>query len=512
MKWVSRLCIEAEGKGPVAELGSWMNAAQGKQSAIARLLGLLSQPQHPYRPTTEVFLDLNVDRVADNLNLAVEGSTRGAENRPSSDAETLDDIEHRVVELIETHKQDAHSIYLEHLHTYDERLTALNFEERFAIIQQAAPESVGEFRAEAALGRDELFSLRRRLYDSEQERDDFRKRHRLVRPARLSSQGKTILKIGILAVLFVVEVVINGNFLAKSNPQGLLGGAVQAVSFAALNIIASFLCGLVPIRLINRRNFFVKLIGLASFLLYLAFAIGLNLTLAHLREIPPTVNGDAGQEVMIQLLKAPLVLNDIISWVFFGIGLIFSLIAMTDGLLFTDPYFGYGSLEQRCNEARAQYTEGKAELVERLRDIRDAASEAMNGAARDLSVRRGEFDSIIQARGRLAQRFGEHQNHIERSCRALLAIYREANRKARNTSAPSYFAKPYNMDRIVYTGTDGDETARDQLRQSILETQDILKRQIAAVHEAFDEAVRSYREIDDLIPEGKFAPSAAKKA
>ena len=269
------------------------------------------------------------------------GATRGAENRPSTDAETLDDIEHRVVELIETHKQDAHSIYLEHLHTYDERLTALNFEERFAIIQQAAPESVGEFRAEAALGRDELFSLRRRLYDSEQERDDFRRRHRLARPARLSSQGKTLLKVGILAILFVIEVVINGNFLAKSNPQGLLGGAVQAVSFAALNIIASFLLGLVPIRLINRRNFFFKLIGLLSFLLYLAFAIGLNLTLAHLREIPPTVNGDVGQEVMMQLLKAPLVLNDIISWVFFGIGFIFSLIAMTDGLLFTDPYFGY---------------------------------------------------------------------------------------------------------------------------------------------------------------------------
>jgi hypothetical protein len=35
---------------------------------------------------------------------------------------TLDDIEHQAVELIETHKQDAHSIYLEHLHTYDQRL------------------------------------------------------------------------------------------------------------------------------------------------------------------------------------------------------------------------------------------------------------------------------------------------------------------------------------------------------------------------------------------------------
>jgi hypothetical protein len=489
-----------------------MNAAQVKQSAIARLLSLLGQPQHSYRPTTEIFLDLNVNRVADNLGLATIGRDRGAEDRPATDAETFDDIEHRVVELIETHKQDAHSIYLEHLHTYDERLTALNFEERFAIIQQAAPESVGEFRAEAALGRDELFSLRRRLYDSEQERDDFRRRHKLARPARLSSQGKTLLKVGTLAILFVIEVVINGNFLAKSNPQGLLGGAVQAVSFAALNIIASFLWGLVPIRLINRRNYFFKLIGLLAGLCYLAFAIGLNLTLAHLREIPPTINGDAGQDVMTILLKTPLVLNDIISWVFFGIGFIFSLIAMTDGLLFTDPYFGYASLEERCNEARAQYTEGKAELVERLREIRDAASEAMNGAARDLSVRRGEFDSIIQARGRLAQRFAEHQNHIERSCRALLSIYREANRKARTTPAPQYFGKPYNMDRIVYAGTDRDETAREQLRQSILETQDILKRQIQAVHEAFDEAVRSYREIDDLVPESRRGPSAAKTA
>src|SRR5260370_17116392 len=212
-----------------------MNAAQGKQSAIARLLGLLSQPQHPYRPTTEVFLDLNVDRVADNLSLAVEGSARGAENRPSSDAETLDDIEHRVVELIETNKQDAHSIYLEHLHTYDERLTALNFEERFAIIQQAAPESVGEFRAEAALGRDELFSLRRRLYDSEQERDDFRKRHKLVRPARLSSQGKTILKIGILAVLFFVEVGTIGNFFPQSNPQALFALPLPRVTSPPFN-------------------------------------------------------------------------------------------------------------------------------------------------------------------------------------------------------------------------------------------------------------------------------------
>jgi hypothetical protein len=116
-----------------------MNAAAPKQSALARLLGLLNQPQHVYRPATEVFLDLNVNRIADELQLAKHGMERGKQCRPDKDAQTFDDVEHQIIERVEAHKQDGHSIYLDQLHTYDERLTPLNFEERFAVIQQAAP-------------------------------------------------------------------------------------------------------------------------------------------------------------------------------------------------------------------------------------------------------------------------------------------------------------------------------------------------------------------------------------
>src|SRR6516162_8647992 len=212
-----------------------MSMKGSKPSAIERLMALFSQPTHDYRPATEIFLDLNVNRVADTLKLPQQGRERGAKNRPPSDAQTPDDVEHQIIERVEQHKQDAHSLFLDQNHTYDKRVAALNFEERFAVIQQAAPEAVGDFRAEAALGRDELFGLRRRVYDSEQERELFRARHKIVRPARLSSPGKTLLKVGILAFLFLVEVIINGSFLAKANAQGLVGGAVQAVSFAALN-------------------------------------------------------------------------------------------------------------------------------------------------------------------------------------------------------------------------------------------------------------------------------------
>jgi uncharacterized protein YukE len=482
-----------------------MSAAGTRPSAIARIRALLNQPTHSYRPATTIFLDLNVDRVAEDLQLVARGTERGEQNRPTADAQTFDDVEHQVVERIEAHKQDGHGIYLDQLHTYDERITALSFEERFATIQQAAPEAVGDFRAEATVGRDELFVLRRRLNETEIERERFRARHRIERPARLASPGKVVLKIGVLAILFIIEVVINGSFLAKANVGGLLGGAAQAVTFAALNIIASFFWGMVLIRLVNRRNYFLKLIGLLSFLAYLLFAVVLNLTLSHLREIPPSVSvsGDVGQEVLHRLLTAPYALTDVNSWVFFSIGLIFSLIAMADGLLFFDPYIGYAGLERRWIDASRQFANARSELIERLRDIREDATETMNEAARDLSVRRSEFDSLLQGRGRLAQRFSQHQNQIEQACRALLEIYREANRRARSSPAPDYFAKAYALERISYTGAEPDSSARENLRQMIADTQQLLSQQIKAIHDAFDNAVRTYREIDELLPEKK---------
>jgi hypothetical protein len=480
-----------------------MSAPGTRQSPIARIRALLNQPTHHYRPATTVFLDLNVDRLADQLELVARGSERGAEGRPSSDAQTMDDIEHRVVERIEAHKQDAHTIYLDHLHTYDERITALSFEERFATIQQAAPEAVGDFRAEATVGRDELFVLRRRLNESELERERFREHHRIERPARLSSPGKIILKIGVLAILFIIEVVINGSFLARANVGGLLGGAAQAVTFAGLNIIASFFWGMVLIRLVNRRNYFLKLIGLVSFLAYILFAVALNLTLSHLREIPPAiaVSDNVGQVVLHRLLTAPYALTDINSWVFFSIGFIFSLIAMADGLMFFDPYMGYAGLERRWIEATRLFANARSELIERLRDIREDATEAMNEAARDLSVRRSEYDALLQGRERLAQRFAQHQNQIEQAARALLEIYREANRKARTTPAPDYFAKTYAMERITYSAAEPDSSAREHLRKMIADTQELLNQQIKAIHDAFDSAVKTYREIDELLPE-----------
>jgi hypothetical protein len=57
------------------------------------------------------------------------------------------------------------------------------------------------------------------------------------------------------------------------------------------------------------------------------------------------------------------------------------------------------------------------------------------------------------------------------------------------------------MDRIVPAPVDPNPDEDAGLRRAIGQAQDLLKNQIQAIHEAFDKAVQSYREIDQFFPE-----------
>lgn len=481
-------------------------------SALARLVGGLRREQHDYRATLEVFPTLNVAKLAADLAVGKLGAQRGAAEEPSSDSAAFDEVETRIIERIEAEKNSAHGILLDEFHLYKERLSGLDFEGRFATIRQAAPAAVSEFRAEAAQGRDELHSLRRHLRDLEAERDDFRRRHRLRRAARWAAGGNLTLKVGILLVLFVFEVFLNGFFLAKGSELGYIGGAAEALTFALFNIGVSFLAGGIGVRELNHRNYFRKLFGLVTLLAYLVLAVGLNLTLAHYREAAGSLVSDAGHEVLVRLRTAPLAIADIKSWLFFGIGILCSLVAFGDSYLIFDPYPGYGMLEKRRAAAYEAYIRRKNDLIATLLGIRDEAIEILEEANRDLSVRRSEYDAIMESRVRLVRLFEAHQSHLDRTANALLATYREANKRSRTTPPPHRFAVPYALEKIPTETEWRPVLARDDLRRSIEESQAVLVEQVRAIHDEFERAFASYREIDDLVEEKTVARSDAKAA
>jgi hypothetical protein len=481
-------------------------------SALTRLVSGLKREPHNYRASLEIFPALNIERLAADMALAKTGAGRGVKNEPAADSAGFDDVENRIVECVEAEKNSAHGVLLDELQIYKERLTGLDFEGRFATIRQAVPAAVSEFHAEAAQGRDELHSLRRHLRDLEAERDDFRRRHGLRRTARWASRGNLTLKVGILLWLFVFEMILNGFFLAKGSELGYLGGAVEALAFALVNIGVSFLIGAVGLRELNHRNHFRKFCGLMSLVAYGVLTIGLNLALAHYREVSGSLVVDAGHEVLLRLQTAPLGITDIKSWLLFAIGILCSLIALGDAYLIFDPYPGYGALERRRASAYDAYIGRKNELIVALLEIRDQAIEALEEANRDLSIRRNEHDVILESRARLVRLFEAHQSHLDRAANALLAAYREANKRARNTPPPPRFSAAYSLDKIPTENELLATSAREDLRRSIVESQAVLVSQVQAIHDEFEKAFASYREVDELVEEKSIARSDAQAA
>ena len=480
------------------------------RSALSRLLNGLKREQHDYRPSLEVFPNLNIDKLASDMALASTGAERGAREQPAADSVAFDDIESRILERAEAEKNAAHGLLLDELRTYQERLTGLDFEGRFGTIRQAAPAAVTEFRAEAAQGRDELHRLRRHLRDLEMERDEFQRRHRIKRTAHWASGGNLTLKVGILLAVFVFEVFLNGFFLSKGSELGYLGGAAEAFTFALLNVGVSFLIAAAGVRQLNHRNWFRKLFGLLALVCFLVLAVLLNLALAHYREVSGSLVSDAGREVLLRLKTTPLAITDVKSWLFFALGILCALIAFGDAFLIFDPYPGYAPLEKRRAEAHDAYIRRKNDLIARLLEIRDEAIEILEEANRDLSIRRSEHDAILESRARLVRLFAAHQLHLERAANALLAVYREANKRARKTPPPSRFSASFPLDKFPVEHGLLEMSARDDLRASIAQSQATLVAQIGAIHAEFEKAFASYREIDELVEERTFAKPDVK--
>jgi hypothetical protein len=470
-------------------------------ASLERLASGLRQAPHEYRPSLHVFADVSVDALARDLKVAERAKENGQLELPTSSSGSFDETEHAIIERIFSDRTAANHTLVDELETFTHRLTGLDFHGRFTMIENAAPAAVSEFRAEGLQGQDQLVRLRRTLVENEQEREDFKNRNRLRRAPRLSSPVTTLFEVTLLVFLFVSETIINGVFLAKGNALGFLGGAVEALVFAVLNVLISFAIGLGGLRQLNHRNLFRKFLGLLSLLAWIAFAILLNLALAHYREVSGALIDDAGAQVITRLWQMPVSLTDIRSWLFFGIGMVWSAFAIIGGIFYTDPFPGYAALERRVCNSHADYINCKNTLIDRLRDIRDDAARQMEEAQTDLGKRRGEHSDILTHRARIIQLFEQHQDQLERAGNALLSNYRRVNRQARSTPAPTRFDDHWRMGRVHPHSDLPEILVRSDLDEEIKKSKDLLRRENFSIHNEFEEAVKKYHQIDDLIPQ-----------
>ncbi|WP_246811355.1 hypothetical protein [Mesorhizobium sp. AA22] len=469
--------------------------------SLNKLRDKVLEANHDFRSGTQVFPSLNVDKMAKGLDLVNEGKRRGALNQPPKTAKPYDDVEYTVIERVEEVKKTSQQAVESDLQLFAGRLASLDFEDQFGLINLANSSSVSDFKAEVAVGVDELHGLRKALKDAEREHTWFKDKHDLIRAARIPEGGAHLLRVSLLVFLFLVETGMNGSFLAKGNEQGFFGGIIEAAAFSFVNIGIALLASIYCARLVTHKSFPVKAIGAAAIAGYVVLALAINLALAHYREVTGSLADGAGNLVVSNMWANPAGLTDIKSWLLFMIGMLFSIIAFIDGWFVLDPYVGYAGVEKRRNSARENYKDGKGELIERLQDVRDEHNDKVKEIIKGLGLLQREHRAIVEHRGKLLSLFAEHQNHLERACNQLLSKYREANVQARVTLPPKYFSNPYHLEKVKPKVTGDGEWGDKELSVSIRDAQARLNEQVRLIGQECEQGIAAYQELDKLHPD-----------
>jgi len=463
-----------------------------RASPLDRLLATINRPSHIYRPGTDAFPDIDIGKAARELSIDERAKARVAENALPLGSQ-LDDVEAEIVEYLEADRKQQYHQLEDALQSYAHRVASLDFHGRVTAIHQTVPDCVTDLQTELASGTDVLSRLRKGLVEHEAELIKFRSDNGLTRPARTSSPAYKFLKWSFLFLILVIECGLNGSFLAKGNSLGWVGGITEALSFAVLNVGAALFAATIGARLLIHRMYGLKLVGFLVLVAWIAFALLLNLALAHYREISTSLVAGGGREVVERMRLAPFDLAELQSWVLFGIGVLFAIAAFADGLLLFDPYWGYGSVDRRVQAASEAYRKRKAWLVGELHAIYQDYSEQIRSLGSDLSARLGEYDRILAGRARLLELFQVYQNQLDTVLRALVKRYRVARGEA---GKPVHALSQIKV-RVEETGNRAD------IEKQVAAGHEILRAQAEHLHKEYRAGLASYDQIDTLIGDGR---------
>lgn len=455
------------------------------------------KPRTNLVPSILEFPAIDTDGMVRRMRLRELGRERGQKNLPSSDNDVLDSVEQSIINEIENEGKTQFSSYLDHQKTYAERAGDASIHSLIVSMATVAGDAITDFERKTHIGTSNLYALKRDLIESERTLNNFKKQHGLERPAR-DLDNKSI-KVGLLILILALEAVLNGFFLSQGSDLGLIGGMMQALLIAAINVFVGVVVGRLMLPWIFHRNYTARVVATLGVGVYLAANAGFNLAVAHYRNAMASDPLEASTLAYRSLLAHPLGIYDLQSWALFIVGFAFSLIAAYDALRMDDPYPGYGMQTRQNRETIEEYNALKDELLAELHLIKKTAEEKMDDLARNIQTRQSEYSFILKKSHALREAMIQHYVHLESAVNTLLSYYRDENRSHRNSPAPARFNTRHTLQRPIF-GIPGltdpnTEEPEEALRRALEE----LPKHRESLHNGFRKAYAEYKRIDDLV-------------
>lgn len=429
------------------------------------------------------------------------GQDAGEQGRPGLDA-TDDPDERRIVEPIEELLHSARASLRGQLDQANAHFDEISRRDPLGEFDDTVRNAKAGFDKTALAGRQTLQEKQSEATRRQQDLQAFREDNGLSREPHYPDFGRRMLMVGIVAILFVLESFANAAFLAQGNELGLFGAYTVAFGISLANLLPPFLFFGPMSRHFLHAGVGRRVVAGLSTAVYVAIAGTLNLGVAHYREVSGELLGDAGFEVVRRMTQSPMGLQDAESWLLFGIGLIFSLIAFLDGRAFDDPYPGYGKLARTLRDARDELRNAIDDAVQDLDEVRSEARQRIDKIAQWPRERQ----NLAEKCRRLKEDFERYTAELQELGSTLISEYREANRRARSDDGtPAAHRDPWSLTVAPLDGgvssTVQETTAQEEMNQKRREAHD-------QVDSCFEERKSGLLQVTDLrVTQGR-PPSA----
>ena len=242
--------------------------------------------------------------------------------------------------------------------------------------------------------------------------------------------------LGIVAVIVVVESLLNTAFLAGASSLGLVGGLFAAIGVSVINAVIGLLAGFFAFRWRNHHEARLRNVAGVGVGLYVVVVIAFNWVVARYRD---AAGAGVGQVHLSELVHGSAGLS-VNSAALLLLGILASLFAARKGFTTDDrvPDFGDHDREFRgADRALSEHTDalrrgalGRAEGVPRVCDG------IIEQAAHDLE----QLGQTVVCAERSLEAYEAERERIERWCHQYLRRYRSENEAVRTTPAPKYFS------------------------------------------------------------------------
>lgn len=302
-----------------------------------------------FDPTTGVFPDINVEKLAKDLRLERVGPDRGKNDLPGPEDQGFDSVEHEITSAVGTLRMKGLDHFQQHQQVYAERLGRAA--ESRVEVETIAGDAEVDFQAEVKIWNDIMANKRNMVSVSGGELQRFYERNRVGGAAQ---EGSGVYKfIGLATVILVIESLGNGLLFREASTQGLLGGFVIAVSISVLNVGFASLTGLLA-RNFNHVRWLRKLSALVLAAGFGVLVAAINLAAAHFRDAATSVGEmeTAAATALTQFATAPHQLASLQSWLLVGLGFLIAIVAGWKGYCIDDPYPGFGRVWRQMIHAR----------------------------------------------------------------------------------------------------------------------------------------------------------------